>query len=267
MSKRPKRDKPRNATSLPGNGRGRWLAIIGMSLALGFGTIWFVGNKHGAQTRGDSTRLLAPSNSPLPTVEVGQSLMSTVELDFGPTPPPMHEAIKEIERYSQPDVGVGRTFAVLDADGSVAPNGKLHIQMHLSMEKPGIGSLTFRRTGEILWKSKIVASTNGPPKPKQLIIYMATTTGQSYQLDGSKGLQPVLDLPIDKSNSKVRDLWPDGAEHEFTFIYSVCGCPVKAKVRRTGESTARTAQLPVMFPDDPDAMRVIGQIMGWPAAQ
>ncbi len=204
------------------------------------------------------------SNSP-PVTEVAQSLMVTVELDLGPKPPPMHEALREIERISQADTGTSRTFAVLDADGSVTADGKLHIQMHLSMEKPGLGSLVFRRTGEVLWKSRIVASTNAPPHPKQLTIYMANVAGRSWLLDGSKGLKPVLDLPINNTPGTVRDLWPDGAEHEFTFIYSVCGCPVKAKVRRTGESTARTTELPVMFPDDPEALRIIRQMMGWPA--
>ncbi len=204
---------------------------------------------------------LSPS-VPLPTNEVAHSLMSTVELDFGGRPTSIQDALKEIERRSEPDDGVGRTFAMLDADGGLAPNGKLHLQMHLSMEKPGVGALIFRRTGEVLWKSRIVASTNGPP-PKQLTIYMADAAGKSALLDGSKGASRVLDVPIDKSTARVRDLWPDGAEHEFTFLYSVCGCPVKAKVRRIGETTARTTELPVMFPDDPAALAVIRQLMGW----
>ena len=87
--------------------------------------------------------------------------------------------------------------------------------------------------------------------------------GTSMLLDGSKGVTHVLDVPLNNSPSLVRDLWPDGAEREFTFIYSVCGCPVKAKVRRTGETTARTSELPVMFPDDPAALDVISQLMGW----
>ena len=73
----------------------------------------------------------------------------------------------------------------------------------------------------------------------------------------------VLDVPIHNSTSTVRDLWPDGQEREFTFIYSVCGCPVKARARRVGETTARTTELPVMFPDDPAAMKVINSLMGW----
>jgi hypothetical protein len=146
------------------------------------------------------------------------------------------------------------------------PDGKLHISMHLSMEQPGVGSLIFRRTGAVLWKSKIVAAPTGPPPPKKLTIIMDDkVAGTSMMLDGSKGVMRVLDVPLHNSPSLVRDLWPDGAEREFTFIYSVCGCPVKAKVRRTGETTVRTSELPVMFPDDPAAMDVINQLMGWRA--
>jgi hypothetical protein len=38
---------------------------------------------------------------------------------------------------------------------------------------------------------------------------------------------------------------------------------VKAKVRRIGDKTMRTSDWPVLFPDDPDAMRVINSLMGW----
>ena len=44
--------------------------------------------------------------------EVAHSLMVTVELDFGTNPPPMRQALKEIERYSQPDTGSGRTSRI-----------------------------------------------------------------------------------------------------------------------------------------------------------
>lgn len=188
--------------------------------------------------------------------------MVTVDLDFAGKPPSIKDALKEIERSYEPRGE--RTFAILDAYGEPTPAGKLHMSMHLSMEQPGIGTLIFRRTSEVLWKSKIVAAPTGPPPPKKLTIIMAdTNAGTSFMLDGSKGATRVLDVPLNNSPSLVRDLWPDGAEREFTFIYSVCGCPVKANVRRTGETTARTSELPVMFPDDSAAMDVISQLMGW----
>jgi hypothetical protein len=239
------------------------LAISGVVLAgvVASGAIWY-SQRAVEKARTKANTIPAPI-APLQTNEVAQSIMVTVELDFGPKPPRVAEAIKEIERRSDPASGTQRTFAILDADGWVTASNRLHMQMHLSMEQPGTGALIFRRTGEVLWQSRIVAAPTGPPAPKRLTILMADTAGKSVMLDGSKGAARVLDVPIDKSTMLVRDLWPDGAEHEFTFIYSVCGCPVKAKVRRMGETTARTTELPVMFPDDPAALETISALMGW----
>ena len=268
-----KHKQNRRRSSGPSSGRSSlsnpikvWLGLATLVALAGAVSFWRGHNMSSSEQLANRPASVSTSASnSLPVAEIAQSLMVTAELDFGTNPPSMRQALKEIERHSQADAGAERTFAVLDADGGPTPDGKLHIQMHLSMERPGLGSLVFHRTGEVLWKSKIVAPTNGPPKQKQLTIYMANAAGQSYLLDGSKGLKSVLDLPINNTPGTVRDWWPDGAEHEFTFLYSMCGCPVKAKVRRTGETTARTTELPVMFPDDPEAMRVISQIMGWPA--
>jgi hypothetical protein len=211
----------------------------------------------------NSSKVPVDSSASLPTNEVAQAIMVTVELDFGGKPMTIKEALREVERRHQPNDGVGRTFAVLDAYGEPTPAGKLHMSMHVSMEKPGTGSLVFRRTGEVLWKSRIMPSKTGPPGEKQLSILMDDGTGKTLMLDGSKGATHVLNVPFRDSPFMVRDLWPDGQERELTYIYSACGCPVKAKVRRNGESTARTSELPVMFPDDPSAMTLIHQLMGW----
>ena len=48
-----------------------------------------------------------------------------------------------------------------------------------------------------------------------------------------------------------------------TFVYSACGCPVKAMVRRVGDRTVRAKDLPVLFPDDPQAVAVISHLMRW----
>jgi hypothetical protein len=213
----------------------------------------------------NSSNIIA--STALPTNEVAQAIMVTVELDFSGKPPSIKDALKEIERRYEPSDGTDRTFAMLDAYGEPTPDGKLHISMHLSMEKTGIGSLVFRRTGEVLWKSKIVPAVSSTPQPKNLTILMADNAGHSVMLDGSKGATRVLDVPLRDSTTLVRDVWPDGEEREFTFTYSVCGCPVKAKVRRLGELTARTSELPVMFPDDPAVMEVIAKLMGWPGSQ
>src|SRR5262245_16386316 len=62
------------------------------------------------------------SAAPLPTAalttnEVATAVMVTVELDFGGTPPSIRDALRQVERRSQPADGRGRTFAILDAYG------------------------------------------------------------------------------------------------------------------------------------------------------
>ena len=198
-----------------------------------------------------------------PSIEVAQAVVVTVDLDLGGQNRSIKEALKEIERRHEPEDGQGRTFAILDAWGETNATGKLRVSMHLSMEKPGFGSLVFKRKGEELWKSRIVSAKTGPPPAKSLTIIMDDNAGSSVMLDGTKGATRVLDVPIHNSTSRGRDLWPDGQEREFTFVYSVCGCPVKVKVRRQEEATVRTAELPVMFPDDPAVLSVINALMGW----
>lgn len=238
------------------------IAVLGVVAAL---VAWQSsrGKKTQASARDASPTVPAGEQS-LPTNQTAQAIMVTVELDFGGKPPSIKDALKEVERRYEPEDRTGRTFAILDAYGEPTPTGKLHMSMHVSMEKPGIGSLVFRRTGEVLWKSRIVGAKTGE---KQLTILMDDGTGKTLMLDGSKGATYVLNVPFRDSPFMVRDLWPDGQEREFTYIYSACGCPVKAKVRRTGESTARSSDLPEMFPDDPAAVSVIGQLMGWPASR
>jgi len=208
-----------------------------------------------------------PSTNPVPAMgemEVAKAVMVTVELDFGTKVPSIAEGLKEIERRYAPADGQGRTFAILDAYGEPTPDGKLHMSMHVSSEKPGTAALVFKRTGEILWHSRIVASSNAPAfSGKDLTMLLDDGAGKTLMIDGSKNPPTILDAGLRDSQALVRDLWPDGTERELTFIYSACGCPVKAMVRRVGERTVRTKELPVMFPDDPAAMRLISQLMGW----
>jgi hypothetical protein len=210
------------------------------------------------------SNLAAPTNA-LAVIEVNQALMVTVELDFGPKPPRIAEALREIERRSQPEDGQGRTFAVLDAYGEPTPQGKLHLSMHVSMEKPGLGSLVFRRTGEMLWQSRIVAGTNAAAfTGKNLLIYMDDGAGKPVTIDGSQNPLTILEATVKEAGGvPVNLFWPDGAEREFTFLYSACGCPVKVMARREGSRTARTKDLPVIFPDDPAAVAVINRLMRW----
>jgi hypothetical protein len=203
----------------------------------------------------------APVNSSL-TMEVNKAVMVTADLDFGPQIPTIAQALSEIERRYQPDDGAGRTFAILDAYGEPTANGRLHISMHVSSEKPGQGSLAFRRSGEVLWQSRITAVPGATPA-KELTIYIGDDQGASWVVDGSAGAAFVLDAKLHDKGVTVRDFWPDGAEREVTLVYSACGCPVKVMARRVGERTMRTKELPVIFPDDPAAVATIARLMRW----
>jgi len=203
------------------------------------------------------------ASSELLTMETAQAVMVTVEIDFGPKIPTIAEALKEIDRRYQPADGIGRTFAILDAYGEPTADGKLHMSMHVSSEKPGIGSLAFRRTGEVLWQSKIVPAQSPPSSGKALTIYIDNGSGRSLLIDGSNNPASILDATVKDLGVPVKTVWQDGQEREVTFVYSACGCPVKAMVRRVGNRTARTKELPVMFPDDPAAMVTISRLMGW----
>ncbi|MBN2506854.1 MAG: hypothetical protein JXQ71_09190 [Verrucomicrobia bacterium] len=198
-------------------------------------------------------------------MEINRAVMVTVELDFGPRVPGIAEALQAIERRHEPDDRQGRVFAVLDAYGEPTADGKkLHLSMHLSTEKPGRGSLVFRNTGEVLWQSRVVQGTNTTLfTGHHLTILIDDGTGRAFMIDGSGNPASILDARLRDTGQTVREFWPDRAEREVTFIYSACGCPVKVMARRAGERTARTGELPVMFPDDPPVMRVIAALMGW----
>jgi hypothetical protein len=208
------------------------------------------------------------TNAPgdLPTMEINKAVMVTVELDFGAQMPSIADALMEVERQHQPEDGVGRVFAILDAYGGPTDDGKkLHISMHVSTEKPGVGALIFKRTGEVLWKSRVVLGTNAPSQfsGKDLYVLVDDGKGRTLMVDGSNNPATVLDAKLRDRPGLVRDIWPDGYEREMTFIYSACGCPVKVMCKRTGDLTVRTKDTPVMFPDDPSVMVVIGKLMGW----
>jgi hypothetical protein len=206
-----------------------------------------------------------PSGSNTTTaVAVNTALMVTVELDFGPSVPSVRDALQDVERLSRPDDGRGRTFAVLDAYGEPTPQGKLHLSMHVSMEKPGLGRLVFRRTGSTLWEGHIVASTNAAPfSGHNLTILMDDGAGKTVTIDGSHNPTTIFEATIKEAGVPVSLFWPDDAEREFTFLYSACGCPVKVMVKRRGTVSVRTRELPVIFPDDPGVLALISRLMAW----
>jgi hypothetical protein len=194
---------------------------------------------------------------------VAQAVMVTEELDFGQPVPTIAQALEMIERGYSPDDGQGRTFAILDAYGEPTANGKLHISMHVSSEKTGLAYLRNKRNQQLIWQARIGKPGDPPAGAKNLMIYMANGQGGNYVLDGTRMGASVVDTYLQNSQQKLRDVWPDGAEREFTFVYSACGCPVKVMVQRQGEATRRTKDLPVIFPDDPAAVQTISRIMKW----
>jgi hypothetical protein len=279
--------KKRHATSkapAAKNSRSPLIGIVLAVAALAGAAIWFSTKGNDNKVSGSSAA--ATSNAPalarsttlatnvferptasgdtnLPVMEVAQAVMVTWPLDFAGKPPSVAEAQAQVERVYQPDSGTGRTFAVLEAFGVTNSDSKVQISFRVSSEAPGLGALVFKRTGEVLWKARVVPRAGNPPAEKQLTIMVDDDAGQSYLIDGSKGPTRILDAPVNQRTERVRDLWPDGAERTMTFIYSTCGCPIKARVKRVGETTVRTSDWPVLFPDDPAAMSVISSLMGW----
>jgi hypothetical protein len=261
------RQKSRSATGASSSrGAIRWAGIISALLLIAVAV--FALNRKSAPAPQPNQALTdspaAPTN--LPTTEVNQALMVTVELDFGPTMPSIADALRDIQRLHQPASGTGRVFAILDAYGEPTPDGKkLHMSMHVSTEKPGIGSLVFKRTGEVLWSSRIVPSTNAPSRfsGTALTILVDDGSGKLFTVDGSQNPASILEASIKEVGQPISEWWPEGAEREVTFIYSACGCPVKVMCRRTGDRTLRTKELPVIFPDDPSVVTLITQLMRW----
>jgi hypothetical protein len=127
--------------------------------------------------------------------------------------------------------------------------------------------LVFKRTGETLWRSQITPATNSatakPSAPQNLTILLDNLQGKTWMVDGSNNPATLMAANLRDVGAPVGSVWPDGTEMEASFIYSVCGCPVKVRVRRVGERTIRTKELPVIFPDDPAVVRVIEKLMGW----
>ena len=229
-----------------------------------------MGAQPGAPSPRAASHVTGTSKAARPEPEVlsmaaNTAVMVTLELGFPRPLPGIAQALAQIERRSEPDDHAGRTFAILDAYGEPTLDGrKLHLSMHVSAEKPGLGSLVDRRSGQVLWRTVVTPATaRAPSAEKALSILIDDGGGKPVLVDGSSQPRSILDATLRNSATRVREFWPDGIEREVTFIYSACGCPVKAMVRRSGEGTVRTRQLPVMFPDDPAAMQVIARLMGW----
>ena len=212
---------------------------------------------------GDAPGTTRP-NSELQFMEVNKAVMVTVELDYGPQIPTIEQALRDVERRYEPEDGQGRTFAILDAYGEPTADGKLHMSMHVSSEKTGMGYLSFRRTGETLWQCRITPGQAAPQfGGKNLRITIDDGKGNARLVDGSSNPPNILAAMLNDPKVPVSQFWPDGEEREVTFFYSACGCPVHVQVKRVGNTTARVKDLPVLFPDDPAVVVVIKRLMGW----
>lgn len=245
------------------NRRFPWLALLGVVLVAGLVSRAVLRFQTESKPAASGASIVGDTN--LPAMEVAQALMVTVELDFGPQVPSIAEALQHIERRSEPEDGQGRTFAILDAYGQPTPDGKLHMSMHVSSEKTGKAAIVFKRTGAVLWQSRIIPSktkTNAFTG-KDLLILLDAGQGKSVTVDGSNNPATILDANVKEIGIPVRNFWPDGTEKEVTFIYSACGCPVKVMTRRVGERTERTKEMPVIFPDDPAVVTLITKVMAW----
>lgn len=259
----PKKTKPGPARS-PRYWITASLSVLVLLVIVVAGAIWLRPTQKPVTTRtapAPAPVSIPPSQESTETMEVAKAVVVTVELDFGPKIPTIAEALPQIERRYVPDDGRGRTFAVLDAYGEPTADGKLHMSMHVSSEKPGLAALVFRRTGEVLWQARI--SGFQPAGVKNLTIMIDDGKGTGRLIDGSNNPASIVDAKVNDLNKPVREFWPDGAEREITFIYSACGCPVKVMAKRVGERTQRTKDLPVIFPDDPAAVATISRLMGW----
>lgn len=277
MSKPKKHPGPARGRPAAPSGRPRrwWIAaMVCLALAVTLVALWQPGQQR-------APRLLVAENAPpgtlsatnapadtnaLPTIEAAQSVVVTQDLDFGPQPPSLAEALRELDRRSQPADGRGRTFAILEAfNGEIQPDGKMRVSLRISTEKPGVGEVVFRRNGQVLWKSRILAAVNKPAfNAGSLTILYDGGPGKNFTVDGSANPSSILEARLKESSLPVAQEWADGSVSDLSFIYSACGCPIKVACRRVGDRTARVnTTTQVIFPDDPEAMQVITQLMRW----
>ena len=255
---------------LPGSPR---VILLILAVAVVVGVAFWVARRSPSASLASGVPVAVIPATPKPTNDVpvsvmrgAEAIMVTVELDFGPKIPSVAEALREIERRYEPKEGKERTFSIIEAFGEPV-GGKLKLSMRVSTEKEGKAWLIFRRTGQVIWRGEI-----GPPleekaaaaaQPRNLTVFMDLGVGKSVTIDGSNHPSSILEANVKELNAPVSAVWQDGVELEFSFIYSACGCPIKATVKRVGERTERTKELPVMFPDDPAVVTLITQLMRW----
>ena len=214
-------------------------------------------NKHAASPF-DNTNGMA-------TLEAAKSIVVVKDLGFGRQAPSLEAVMRDIQRHSRPEDGIGRTFAILEAFTQPdLTTSNLNLCLRVSTEKPGLAAITYRRTGQELWKSRVTPATDKPQfTGGALTIYYDVGDGKTYTVDGSTNPSSILTATLKEPGVQIGQIWPDGEVREMTFVYSACGCPIKVKCRRDGERTVRIDTTQLLFPDDPAAMQIINALMKW----
>ena len=199
------------------------------------------------------------------TMEAAQSVMVVKDVGFGRQQPSLEDVVRDIVRHSQPEDGRGRTFAILEVFTQTdLTTSNINLCMRVSTEKPGLAAITYRRTGEELWKCHIMPATSKPQfTGGNLSIYFDVGDGKSYTVDGSTGPSSILEAMLKEPGVQIGQIWPEGEVREIQFAYSACGCRIHVKCRRSGDRTVRTDTTRVIFPDDPAALQVINPFMKW----
>ncbi|CAN5572645.1 hypothetical protein BH11BAC1_BH11BAC1_21030 [soil metagenome] len=196
-----------------------------------------------------------------------ESVMVTVEENFGPGANNIAGALAMIERKYQPFDNQGRTFAILDAYGYKMSDGRMHISMHISSEKAGGAQLLLTSSGKVLWNCKIYPKKDGTKTAgnKSLNIYIERENEKDkfYTVDGSGNPASIFNCKWNETKASLNDYWKDNTIKEFIFIYSACGCPVHVKFLRKGNKTLFQSGDNVIFPDDSGVLTVIHHLMGW----
>ena len=196
-----------------------------------------------------------------------ESVVVTIEENFGPGVNTIADALQHIERKYQAFDNQGRTFAILDAFGNNMPDGRMHISMHISAEKAGGAQLVLKTSGKTLWNCRIYPKADGTKTAdqKQLMIYIERENEKDkyYTVDGSGNPASIFDCKLDETKQSLNDYWKNNTIKEFIFIYSACGCPVHVKFLRTGFKSIFQSGDHVIFPDDPEVLEVIRKLMAW----
>jgi hypothetical protein len=196
-----------------------------------------------------------------------ESVMVTIEENFGPEVKTIADALQKIERKYEPFDKQGRTFAILDAYGNKLPDGRMHISMHISSEKAGGAQLVMKTTGKVIWNCTIYPKKDGTKiaAEKQLMIYIERENEKDkyYTVNGSGNPASIFDCTLDETKQPLNDYWKNNTVKEFIFIYSACGCPVHVKFLRMGFKSIFQSGDNVIFPDDPGVLSVLHKLMAW----